>query len=137
MGNCINSNIILNNAKSHFLNSNLIDKEYNIIIGIYVNSNKHLKLNTMINQGIYIGSDNKINKIKLGIIQYYYDKKMVELYFENNIKIVFIREEKNKIKMILNYDKSRIEKYIDIDIIKQYKLINNNSEFIDLIYKLI
>ena len=139
MGNCFNTNIVLKELSNKFLNYNVIDKEYNVVIGIYSETNKankSKKSNTMINQGICIGYNNNIiNKIKFGII-HRYSTKMVELYFENNIKLIFIREDKNKIKMLLSFNGFKTEKYIDINIIKKYKIINNNSEYIDLIFDL-
>jgi len=90
----------------------------------------------MINQGICIGyNNNEIYKIKFGII-HHYNNKIVELYFENDIKLIIIRENDNQIKMLIIFNGSCIEKYIDYDIIKQFKTINNNSEYIDLIYDL-
>lgn len=62
---------------------------------------------------------------------------MVELYFENNIKLIIIRENINQLKMMLSFDHTFINKYIDYNTIKEYKLINNNSEYIDLICDLI
>ena len=140
MGICISSNIILDNITNQFLDYNIIDKDYNIIIGIYYDTNisKKSKKSMLIYQGIYIGyNNNKISKIILGMIHHQYNNKIVELYFENNIKIIFIHENKNKIKMILYYETYKIEKYIVSDIIKQYKIIDNNSEYIDLIYNLL
>lgn len=132
MGNCICSNV-----SNKFINSNIIDKQYNIEIGIYTNSlektNSPEKSNTLINQGICI--NNQIYKIKFGIM-HKYDTKIVELYFENCIKLIFIKDNK-KIKMIFTFGDKKIEKYIEPNIIKQYKKINNNSEYIDLIYELL
>jgi hypothetical protein len=132
MGNCIRLNYIFNDLTKNFIQYNVIDKEYNVIVGIYSNNT-----NILINQGICIGYNNNIiNKIKLGMI-HKYDKLMVELYFENNIKLLFIKENKNQIKMILTFDTCKIEKYIDIHIINELKLINNNSEYIDLLYNIL
>ncbi len=132
MGNCIYSNSVLNDLSSQFLDCYILDKEHNIIIGIYSNSN------TMINQGICIGCDNNIiNKIKLGIV-HKYSPKIVELFFENNIKLILTKnDENNHIKLTLFYDNCKIEKNIDINIFKKYKLINNHSEYIDLIFKIL
>jgi hypothetical protein len=136
MGSCIGKNAVLKELENNFLNYNIIDKKYNIIIGTYFNTNESNKSNTMINQGICIGyNNNKINKIKFCII-HRYGNKMVELYFENDIKLIIIRENNNQIKMLLTFNGSCIEKYIDYDIIKQFKIINNNSEYIDLIHDL-
>ena len=55
---------------------------------------------------------------------------------ENNIKLIIIKEYDNKIQMLLSFNGSNIKKYIDCDIIKKYKTINDNSEYIDLIYDL-
>lgn len=136
MGSCIGGNVVLKELENNFLNYNIIDKKYNIIVGTYFNTNESKKSNTMINQGICIGyNNNKINKIKFGIM-HRYGNKMVELYFENNIKLIVNKENDNKIKMLLTFNDSCIEKYIDYDIIKQFKIINNNSEYIDLIHNL-
>ncbi len=132
MGNCTYSNVVLNDLSRQFLDCYVLDKEYNIIIGIYSNSN------TMINQGICIGYNNNIiNKVKLGIV-HRYSPKIVELFFENNIKLMLTKNMENEnIKLTLFYNKNKIEKDIDINIFKKYKLINNNSEYIDLIFKII
>lgn len=139
MGSCISSNGGLKKLENNFLNYNIIDKKYNVIVGTYFNTNKYKKSkksNTMINQGICIGyNNNEIYKIKFGIIHRTYTKT-VELFFENNIKLIINKENDNQIKMILSFNDLNIEKYIDTDIIKQYKIINNNSEYIDLIYNL-
>lgn len=135
MGSCIGTNAVLEELKNNFLNYNIIDKKYNIIIGTYFNTNQSKKSNTMINQGICIGyNNNEINKIKFGII--HRNMNYVELYFENDIKLIICRENDNQIKMLLSFNGSNIEKYIDCDIIKQYKPFNNNSEYIDLVYDL-
>lgn len=161
MGNYIISSIamakkcqIFNNPTDKFLQYNLIDEEYKIILGIYStkNTNQYIKSNTMINQGICVGyGNNTINKIKMGIIHKYCSK--VELYFENNIKLSFelengnkdemyndkneIYNNENKIKMILSFNGTKVEKYLKNNIIKNFKSINNNSEYIDLITQLI
>lgn len=138
MGNCFGSHKIFNNLTNNFLNYNIIDKEYKIIIGIYLESDSSkLNTNTMICQGICIGQNgnNKINKIKLGII-HRHENKMVELYFENNIKLLFIKNN-NNIKLVLTSNDISIEKNVDHSIIKNIKFINNNSEYIDLISKIL
>lgn len=142
MGNCIGTNIILNRLTDKFINYNIINKEYNIIIGIYIDTQKSKNSNTLINQGICIGyNNNEINKIKFGII--HPRMSLVELFFENNISLSFVREINNKnnndtkIKMILTFKNCKIIKYIDNSIIKKIKSINNNSEDIDLIYRLL
>jgi len=135
MGNCIYSSIILDDLSSQFIDYYVLDKQYNIIIGIYSNSNA----NTMINQGICIGyNNNTINKIKFGIIHRHSDK-ILELFFENNIKLILTKNTDNpNIKLTLIYKNNlKIEKYIDVNLISKFKLINNNSEYIDLIYKII
>jgi hypothetical protein len=140
MGICAISHRVSNNLTNKFIKYNIIDKEYNIIIGIYSNNNQTVKSNTMINQGICIGynNNNEINKIRFGMI--HRKIKIVELYFENNIKLFLIQEKNNginKIKIILTLDNFVITKYIDTDIIKELKLINNNSDYIDLIHDLV
>lgn len=135
MGSCISSNYVIKEHKNKFLKSNVVDKENNVIIGIYSNTNQYKQSNTLINQGICIGNNNQINKIKFGII--HRNINYVELYFENDIKLIYTLEPKNKMKMELTFNNNKIEKYISLDSIKQqYKLINDNSEYIDLVYDL-
>lgn len=131
MGNCIRSNTILN-LSSQFIDCYILDKQYNIIIGIYSNSN------TMINQGICIGyNNNTINKIKFGIIHRHCNK-VLELFFEDNIKLILTKINNcENIKLTLIYSNNKIEKNIDSNLIKKFKLINNNSEYIDMIFKII
>ena len=130
MGNYFISNKVLNGFTSKFLNYNILDKEYNIIIGIYKDSN------TMIYQGICVGHyDNEISKIRFGIFHRYADL-IVELFFENNIKLV-LSKNNNNIKIVLTKNNYKIEKYIDINLIKNFTPINSNSEYIDLIFKII
>lgn len=140
MGNCYGSQNVLNDLTNNFLNSNIIDKEYKIIIGTYIESNKskNLNSNTMISQGICVGYNGNIviNKIKFGMI-HKYENKMVELYFENNIKLLFIKNQDGNIKFILSINDIKIEKNLDSEIIKNIKSINNNSEYIDLILQII
>lgn len=136
MGNIttiFNKIIKFTNLEKKFLNYNIIDKEYKIIIGNYSTFDESNKSNTMINQGICIGFNNdKIYKIKFGIKHKYHN--IVELYLENKIKLVFFHEDKDKIKMELSYDENKIEKYIDTKLFEEYKLFDNNSEYINLIH---
>jgi hypothetical protein len=140
MGNCFGSKNILNNLTNYFLNYNVIDKEYKIIIGTYLesNSSNNFNSNTMINQGICIGynGDIVINRLKIGMI-HRYENKIVEFYFENNIKLMFVKNKDGNIKFVLTSNDIKIEKNMDIQIIKNIKLINNNSEYIDLLLNLI
>lgn len=140
MGNCFGSQNSLDNLTKNFLNSNIIDKEYKIIIGTYFESDcsKKFNSNTMINQGICIGYNGNytINKLKFGMI-HRYENKIVELYFENNIKLLFIKNKDGNIKFVLTSNNITIEKNINLQIIKNIKLINNNSEHIDLLLNLI
>lgn len=136
MGNCIGTNVEYNELSNKFLNYNIIDKKYNIIIGTYFNKDEIGKSNIVINQGICIGYNNdEISKIRCGMI-HRHGNVMVELYFENNIKLIVINENNNKLKMILSFNGSSIEKYIKPYVIKNYKLINSSSEFIDLLHDL-
>jgi hypothetical protein len=140
MGNYINSiqEIKFNFLKKkinlkNFLFHNIIDNENNIIIGIYKNSKKS---NTISSECICIG--NNINKLKFGMFHNFNIHKIVELYFENNIKVKFIQESNNEIKLILDDNENiKIEKYINKNIIKNLKPINNNSEYLDLIFNII
>ena len=139
MGMCIVSYGVFNSITNKFIKYNVIDKEHNIVIGIYSDYNKSIKSNTMINQGICIGyNNNLIHKIKFGII--HREMNIIELYFENNIKLVFIQEKnekENKIKIILTVNDLTVKKYIDLKVIEKIKLINNNSEYIDLLFDLL
>jgi hypothetical protein len=131
MGNYFSSNKALDGFTSQFLNYYILDKEYNIIIGIYKDSN------TMINQGICVGHyNNEISKIRFGIFHRYADF-LVELFFENNIKLVLSKNKDNNIKIVLTKNNYKIEKYIDINLIKNIIPMNSNSEYIDLIFKII
>ena len=137
MGNCYGSQNVLNNLTKNFLNYNIIDKDYKIIIGIYVDTNTNS--NTMINQGICIGTNGneKINKLKFGML-HHYKNKMLELYFENNIKLFFVKnKDGDDIKFVLTYNNIIIQKNISQQIIKNIKYINNNSEHIDLLLNVI
>jgi hypothetical protein len=140
MGNCLGSQNSLDNLTNNFLNSNIIDKKYKIIIGTYSesNSSKKFNSNTMINQGICIGYDGNhiIYKLKFGIIQRY-ENNTVELYFENNIKLLFIKNKDGNIKFILSSNDINIEKNMNLQTIKNIKSINDNSEHIDLLSNLI
>lgn len=133
MGSCIGKNVVIQELGNNFLKYNIIDRKHNIIVGTYFNTNKLNKSTVIVNQGISIGN-NEINKIKFGII--HRNINHVELYFENNIKLIIIKEYDDKIKMLLSFNNYKIKKYIDCDIIKKYKTINDNSEYIDLIYDL-
>lgn len=136
MGCCLGANAVCNEQPNKWEKFNVIDKKYNVIIGTYYNGYDAKKSSTIVSQGICIGYNNyKINKMIFGI-GYLYDNKKVELYFENNIKLI-IGKDNGHLKMILFYNnKTIIEKYIEHDIIKKYNKINKNSEYIDLIYDL-
>lgn len=132
MGCCVGSNIVIvDETINKFIKYNIIDKQNNIIVGIYRNSSE--KSNIIINQGIYIGKYNKIYQIKFAIL-HNIKNKYIELFFENNIKLVLIKYNKSKIKMFLYTSENKIDKFININ---KYKKINNNSEYIDLISNLI
>lgn len=135
MGCCISTNVVRKELLDKFLNYNIIDKKYGIIVGTYLDGNE--KSNTLISQGICIGyNNNKINKVVFGII-HRHGNGTVELYFENNIKLIISKESNDQLKMILTFNGSNIEKYIEHDIIKNYKIINTNSEYINLLFDLI
>ena len=134
MGCYISVNVVHKELLDKFISYNIIDKKYGIIVGTYLNNNE--KSNTSINQGICMGyNNNKINKIIFGIM-HRHCTEMVELYFENNIKLIVIKENNNQLKMMLTLNGSIIENYIEHDIIKNYILINSASEYIDLLYDL-
>jgi|LakMenEpi03Aug12_release.lakeMendotaPanAssembly.Ray.scaffolds.fasta_scaffold553828_1 hypothetical protein len=142
MGNCVYSYGVSDKLTEQFVDFNIIDKEYNIIIGIYKNPNT----NTTIKydngfehkfiQGICVGKlNNKISKIKFGIF-HQCENNILELFFEDFIKLVLIKVGVQT-KLTLNHNDLVIEKYINTEIIKNIKLINNDSEYIDLILKII
>ena len=134
MGCYISVNVVHKELLDKFISYNIIDKKYGIIVGTYLNNNE--KSNTSINQGICMGyNNNKINKIIFGIM-HRHCTEIVELYFENNIKLIICKETNNRFKMILTFNGTNIEKYIEYDTIKNYKKINTNSEYINLLYDL-
>lgn len=130
--NCFNKS--KNNLSNQFLQSNIIDNEYNIRIGIYIDKEKK-KSTILTSQGIII-ENFIINKIILAM-KYNFETPTVVLYFENNICVLIIKESKDKIKFVLKSDKIKINKYIDNNIINNLKPINNNSEFIDMIIDIV
>lgn len=141
MGNCsCSQNVIgIDNLTKDFISSNVINKEYKMIIGTYLESNNSNKnnSNTMISQGICVGYNGNytIYKLKLGMI-HKYQNVMVLLYFENNTRLLLKKKNNNNIAFLFSTDDIRIHGDIDEEIIKNMKPINNNSEDIDLIFKL-
>ena len=123
-------NQINNNYK--FIKNIMIDKELNIILGIYYN-----KLDKKINQGIY--SDfykNNINEIKYVIKQ----KGVLKIFynFNNGIRLSF---EKDNItnNIIMKYKDNNFEfnKIIEPNVYNKWEPINDNSEEIDMLFFLI
>lgn len=127
MGNCFNSNIL----NDIYIDYNIIDNKNNIVVGI---NYEHINSNCVISQYITIGNNKNINKIKFGII--HRCEKMVELYFENNIKL-FLSKIDDDVKLTLFHNNVKLENYIDVHTIKKIKFINNNSDHLDLIYVLV
>lgn len=137
MGCSLGINNVCYGQTNNFEKYNIIDVKYNVIIGTYYNEVRVGKINKRIEQGIRIGyNDGKINKIKFGMMIQPRENKIVELYFENDIKLIIRKENDNRCKMILSFGGTNIKKYIDPNIIKKYKMINDGSEYIDLIYNL-
>ncbi len=139
MGNCTSSKNILSTITNNFINYNILDNEYKIIVGIYPKSNDIFN-STQEYEGIYIGKfdNNKIYKLKFGM--YRNENKMIELYFENNIKLILISESVhnvNSVKLILTFNDIRIEKYICNKILKKIKPTNDGKNYVDLILKII
>ena len=116
-----------------FISYNIIDKENNIILGIWNNPDKS---NTLSNQGICIGNQEKINKLIFAI--WHRSMDIVIMMFENNIKLK-IYKETNKFKYSLsinNYEQFTSD--IHFKVLKELKKINTeDSEHIDLIFSLI
>lgn len=163
MGNCTGSNNLSNVVEKKFINSNLIDSKYKIVLGTYLESNKGSKnLNSQdiqVNQGIWIGKfSDKIYKLKFGIF-HQHENKSVELYFEDNIKLVLMKNiNTDEIEFTLTYGDIEIietigtinisdeikynnkciviKKSISKNTIGNFKYIGNNSEHIDLIVNL-
>ena len=120
-----------NKINKYFTKLNIIDKENNIVLGIWNNPNK---TNTMGNQGICVGYHDKIYQLLFAI--YHQCLECVVLNFENGIKLrVFNDKKLNNIKYELTYNKIEYINILDNDIIKKYRKIDDNSEDIDLIYK--
>jgi hypothetical protein len=148
MGNCIKQNNKFN-YKEKFLNYNIIDKKNNIVLGIYekpinndLNSLPNIVIsspNIVISQGIMVGdiknnNSENIHKLIFGIK--ILESNKVELYFENNIKLIIFKKN-NIIRYQLTVEKNVITEIIPYDYIKNLKKINNNSEHIDLIFDII
>lgn len=133
MGNCLNS---INNLSilNQFKNYYILDDKYPIILGIYQNTNSI----TMLYQGICIGNNNIVNKIVFGIF-HNNTEKILNLFFENNISLTLKNNITygDKIKLTLKHNNSIYEKFINVNLIKELKLIENNSEDINLIFKII
>lgn len=146
MGNC-NSCYYENNyitdinlsskVKNKFIKYNILDK--NIIIGIWDNPNK---TNTLGNQGIWIGNNQKdkekIYSLIIGI--YYKNLNLITFNFEDNIELQ-ITKQNNKLKLNLigkdldnNTNKYTTE--ISNEIKKNFKKIDLNSYEIDMIFNL-
>jgi hypothetical protein len=145
MGNCIycqikNTNIIIDNLledelsvkncsiKKEFISYNVLNKNKNIIIGTWNNPNKS---NTLGNQGIRIGNNDKIYELTFGISDI--GSKIVVLNFENNIKLK-IYKDINNFNLVLTENKNEYRSILDTNIIKNYKKFDSNSPDIDLIY---
>ena len=135
MGNLIIN--LINQINNIIGNNNIIKKEDNNII----------KLDNNISLGIYTDENNKeyqgicfkkINKRKeifgISFINY----NMINLYFENNVRLLLNKNDNN---INIEYsDKNNSIKYnnlIKIESLKNLKKISNNSDDIDLIYNLI
>lgn len=115
----------LKNIKQKFIKYNQIDT--NIIIGIFNNPDKS---NTLGNQGIWIGQDDKIYSLNLGIYHKCYD--FVLLTFENGIKLKISK--KDKITWTLETNNNSITREFDVNTIKNLKKINSDSLDLDLIF---
>lgn len=128
----------LSEIKKKFINSIILDNDKNIVIGIWNNPNK---LNTLGNQGIWIGDNNemyqdKIYELTFGMSSLSYD--LVVLYFENGIKLKFYKDiNDNKLYLILTHPNYEYKKELAQDIIKNIQKINKDSPDLYLIFSLI
>lgn len=124
---CCKKNIIKKKI-SQFISYNIIDYEHNIIIGTF-NDN----YNASSYEGISIGDDFNMYKILFGIS---HENRIIELYFENNIKMFFTKE--SNLILIEFYSKDiKFKKIISKNTIKEIKPINQNSDYIDLIFTML
>lgn len=143
MGNCIKNN--KTNYKDKLINYNIIDKKKHIVLGIYEKPiNNNLKnIHNNICQGIWIDGIKNINnpnqenihKLTFGIK--ILESNKVELYFENNIKLRIFKENNLLQYQLKIQNKDIITGFITNNCLKNFKKINNNSEYIDLIFDLI
>jgi hypothetical protein len=130
-------NLIINQINNIIGNNNIIKKEDNNII----------KLDNNISLGIYTDENNKeyqgicfkkINKRKVIFGISFTNYNMIDLYFENNVRLLLNKNDNN---INIEYsDKNNSIKYnnlIKIESLKNLKKISNNSDDIDLIYNLI
>ena len=130
---------------------NLIINQINNIIGynniIKKEESNIAKLDNNINLGIYTDKNNKEyqgicfkniykNKVIFGIS--FKDYNMIDLFFENDIRLLINKNDNN---INIEYtDKNNSIKYnnlIKTESLKNFKKISNNSDDIDLIYNLI
>ena len=151
MGNFIEKNLLigklkqnhLSEIKKKFIESNVIDKEKHIVIGIWNNPDR---MDTSDNQGIWIGDHNeicenkgfknKINKLTFGMSNLSYD--VVILYFENNIKLKIYKDSTDsKLYYSLNIFKNEYKSELEQDILNNIEKIDNCSPDIDLVFYLV
>ena len=151
---------------SKFISYNVLDNKYKLCLGIYYDISVGTKnisasravhnTQSVISQGLCIGCRHKaIRKIKFGIIRRFTGPEgspCVELYFAHNTRLVITREIPSlrtldpnithihptpKFKFCLTSDDISVGGYIKPDIVKQYKRIARDSEYLDLVYDLI
>jgi hypothetical protein len=128
MGNFMQSHLLkkshsLSEIKKKFIESIILDKDKQIIIGIWNNPNK---LNTLGNQGIWIGNnndiyENKIYQLTFGMSNISHD--YVILYFENKIKLKFYKNSTdNKLYFVLMQFNQEYNRELTQDILKNIQI---------------
>jgi hypothetical protein len=143
MGNFMQSHLLkkshsLSEIKKKFIESIILDKDKQIIIGIWNNPNK---LNTLGNQGIWIGNnndiyENKIYQLTFGMSNISHD--YVILYFENKIKLKFYKNSTdNKLYFVLMQFNQEYNRELTQDILKNIQKFNKDSPDLDLLFSFI
>lgn len=119
--------------QKYFDDFNIIDNKNNIVLGIWNNPNKS---NTLGNQGIWIGNQEKIFQLTFAV--YHKCLNYIMFIFEDNIRLkIFKHENSNDIRYELKCKSTITNNPIEVNIIKKIKKIDSDSEDIDLIFKLI
>lgn len=133
MGNLINRVL-----KKKFIDSNVLDREKHVVIGVWNNSDNS---NILVNQGIWIGYNNKIFGDKIYRLTFgmkTISSDIVILNFENDIKLKFYKNlSDNKLYFTLSQSQVEYTKELTLDVLQNFHIINNNSQDLDLVYSFI